>query len=70
MTSPGAEPEFSTTAPDRGPDFPTTHWTLVTRVRAGGAVRQAALEELCGLYWYPVYAFLHRAATRRTMQKI
>ena len=43
-----------------GPEFPTTHWTLVTRVRAGGAVRQAALEELCRLYWYPIYAFLRR----------
>jgi RNA polymerase sigma-70 factor (ECF subfamily) len=43
-----------------GKDFPTTHWTLVTRVRHGGEVRQAALEELCGLYWYPIYAFLRR----------
>ena len=30
------------------------------RVREGGAVRQTALEELCGLYWYPLYAFLRR----------
>lgn len=43
-----------------GPDFPTTHWTLVTRVRQSGAVRQAALEELCSLYWYPIYVFLRR----------
>ena len=41
-------------------DFPSTHWTLVTRARQGGAVRQAALEELCRLYWYPIYAFLRR----------
>lgn len=30
------------------------------RVREGGLVRRAALEELCGLYWYPIYAFLRR----------
>ena len=42
------------------PDFPTTHWMLVIRVQEGGLVRQAALEELCGLYWYPIYAFLRR----------
>jgi RNA polymerase sigma-70 factor (ECF subfamily) len=30
------------------------------RVREGGTTRQAALEELCGLYWYPFYVFLRR----------
>lgn len=30
------------------------------RVRDGGELRRAALEELCGLYWYPIYAFLRR----------
>jgi RNA polymerase sigma-70 factor (ECF subfamily) len=33
---------------------------LVTQVREAPAARQAALEELCELYWYPVYAFLRR----------
>lgn len=47
-------------APVSAGQFPTTHWTLVTRVREGGEVRRAALEELCGLYWYPIYAFLRR----------
>ncbi len=55
-TTPGTDNDL----PERQPDFPTTHWTLVMRVREGGDVRQAALEELCGLYWYPIYAFLRR----------
>ena len=52
--------ELAVGAPAPAPAFPTTHWTLVMRVREGGAVRQAALEELCVLYWYPIYAFLRR----------
>ena len=30
------------------------------RVRVDGATRQAALDELCALYWYPIYVFLRR----------
>jgi len=55
---PSEKDESSASA--RGTDFQTTHWTLVMRVREGGPVRQAALEELCGLYWYPTYVFLRR----------
>ncbi len=41
--------------------FPATRWTLVLDLR-GGDLRSAerALEELCRLYWYPVYAFIRR----------
>jgi len=57
-------PTANTKPADYGPgiraEFPTTHWTLVTRVRHGGEIRRAALEELCSLYWYPIYAFLRR----------
>jgi len=60
MTAPEADDHFSTGQPAQGPDFPTTHWTLVARARQGGEVKQAALEELCRLYWYPIYAFLRR----------
>lgn len=60
MTSPGTEDNSPADLPERGPDFPTTHWTLVMRVRQRGEVRRAALEELCGLYWYPIYVFLRR----------
>jgi RNA polymerase sigma-70 factor (ECF subfamily) len=44
--------------PDR---FPTTHWSRV--VRAGGPPTpegRAALAELCGAYWYPIYALIRR----------
>ncbi|MEO7700234.1 MAG: sigma-70 family RNA polymerase sigma factor [Opitutus sp.] len=41
--------------------FPTTHWSMV--LKAGGkpdVESSAALETLCGLYWYPLYAFVRR----------
>ena len=41
--------------------FPTTHWSCV--VAAGGAAApeaRRALEELCAVYWYPLYAFIRR----------
>lgn len=60
MSSTAPDPDFPPGEPGRSFAFPTTHWTLVTRVRQGGEVRQAALEELCRLYWYPIYAFLRR----------
>ena len=41
--------------------FVTTRWSVV--LRAGGASpeqAQAALEQLCREYWYPLYAFVRR----------
>ncbi len=47
--------------------FPLTRWTLVRQAKKGddSAVRQA-LEELCHLYWYPVYAHARRCGRNRT----
>jgi RNA polymerase sigma factor (sigma-70 family) len=41
--------------------FATTHWTLILTARnlSSSDARQA-LEDLCRLYWYPLYAFLRR----------
>jgi RNA polymerase sigma-70 factor (ECF subfamily) len=41
--------------------FHTTHWSVVLSAR-GGETSQAdrALEALCRLYWYPLYAFVRR----------
>ena len=44
---------------ERTPGFPVTRWSLVERAVGveDVAIRTAALEELCRLYWYPLYAF-------------
>lgn len=48
--------------PDRNPDFPETHWTLVETVQgADKKLAEVALEHICEQYWYPVYAYLRRA---------
>ncbi len=42
-------------------EFPLTHWSAVFAAgKDGGAKAQAALEEFCGSYWFPLYAFARR----------
>jgi RNA polymerase sigma-70 factor (ECF subfamily) len=36
--------------------FPSTRWTLVGRAKDSGQ----ALNDLCRIYWYPIYAYLRR----------
>lgn len=38
--------------------FPTTHWSLILSAGHEGAQAEAALAELCRLYWYPIYSFI------------
>jgi RNA polymerase sigma factor (sigma-70 family) len=41
--------------------FPGTHWSAVVAAgREGSPNAEAALAELCGTYWYPLYAFARR----------
>lgn len=41
--------------------FLTTHWSAVRRAGDADDSRNAeALEELCGAYWHPVYAYIRR----------
>lgn len=48
--------------PNANPAFPETRWSAVLRLAGPGdeVTRQAALEELCSIYWYPLYAFARR----------
>ena len=48
--------------PSHTPDFPDTRWSLVLAASdAGDARAHAALDELCGQYWFPLYAFARRS---------
>jgi RNA polymerase sigma-70 factor (ECF subfamily) len=41
--------------------FHTTHWSVVLAAHADDPARaRDALEQLCNVYWYPLYAFLRR----------
>lgn len=46
--------------PDRSPRFTTTQWTMVLRAGGAGPGREAAMEQFCQAYWYPVYGFIRR----------
>jgi RNA polymerase sigma factor (sigma-70 family) len=46
---------------DRSGDFCTTHWSLVLEAgREHSPAAARALERLCGVYWYPLYAYVRR----------
>jgi RNA polymerase sigma factor (sigma-70 family) len=43
------------------PSFPTTRWSQIARAVDGDDPdAQAALDDLCKVYWYPIYAFIRR----------
>ena len=39
------------------PHFPATRWSIVLAAVGEGDSARAALDELCRLYWFPLYAF-------------
>jgi RNA polymerase sigma factor (sigma-70 family) len=51
---------MSSSAFSGNPQFQTTHWSLVAAAASKSPEAQAALEDLCRTYWYPVYAFIRR----------
>ena len=42
--------------------FPATRWSIIAAARGGGdeAASRTALNELCRIYWYPLYGFARR----------
>jgi RNA polymerase sigma-70 factor (ECF subfamily) len=41
--------------------FTVTHWTMVLQAgRRSEPAQVRAMEDLCRIYWYPVYAFIRR----------
>lgn len=50
-----------------GSMFPPTRWSMVLQVRnADDPAAEAALAELCRIYWRPVYLFLRRQGNQPT----
>ncbi len=44
----------------RDGEFATTHWTDIYLARQQSPEADAALSELCRIYWYPLYVFVRR----------
>ncbi len=60
-TDPPAAPPSSAGDAPRG-IFATTHWSVVLSAREKDSARSVeALETLCRVYWYPLYAYARRA---------
>jgi RNA polymerase sigma-70 factor (ECF subfamily) len=60
-TRPGSESEIADARPVRQAVFATTRWSVVVTAGHADTTRaHAALEDLCGAYWYPLYAFVRR----------
>jgi RNA polymerase sigma-70 factor (ECF subfamily) len=50
--------------------FATTSWSLIVNAGGSGADARQALEQLCQMYWYPLYAFLRRDHPREDAEDL
>jgi RNA polymerase sigma factor (sigma-70 family) len=41
--------------------FPNTRWSMVLAARESSPKAAAALEEICRIYWYPLYLYVRRS---------
>ncbi|MGH7950620.1 MAG: RNA polymerase sigma factor [Limisphaerales bacterium] len=56
-----AAPKKASTEPACQPHFVTTQWSAVlTAGRSDSTHARVALEKLCRVYWFPIYAFVRR----------
>ena len=53
--------DIGTDPPSGDGQFNTTHWSVVLLAgQAQASKAEAALEQLCRSYWYPLYAYVRR----------
>jgi len=56
-----SQPPADETRERAAAQFATTHWSVVLQAQAGASPDSLeALERLCRIYWYPLYAFVRR----------
>lgn len=61
MTNTNTEPPSEGDQSAADGRFPNTRWSLVASAQSSeSAVVSRALQELCQLYWYPVYCYIRR----------
>lgn len=46
--------------PEKGAQFPSTHWTVVLKAGNNSSEAHEAMSNLCSAYWFPLYAFIRR----------
>ena len=68
QVTPAADDVTSLAAIDRntyrGAAFTTTRWSVVLEAQGESLAAKAALEELCRVYWQPIYVFVRREGTQ------